>query len=100
MDVDSSVELVALHRLVEEADIAESSRQAVGWCLKQLPRLYRELARTSESRYADEISRLARAMLKELAGAAPAVAEGVVTQLRALHARWGLPGLDLKRKAS
>ena len=91
MDTDSPAELTALHRLVEEADLAGGSRQAVEWCLRQLPRLYRELARTSESRYADEISRLARAMLKELAGSAPGVAEALVAQLHALHSRLGQP---------
>ena len=78
MDTDTSLELVALQSLVEEANLAESPRQAVEWCLKQLPRLYRELARTAESRYAEEISRLARAMLKELAGGAPGAAATAV----------------------
>ena len=83
MDSEVPLELVALQRLVEEADLAEKPRQAIAWCLKQLPRLYRELARTAESRYADEISRLARAMLKELAASAPGVAEAGVAHLHA-----------------
>jgi hypothetical protein len=84
---------------VEEADVAEAPRQAIAWCLRQLPRLYRELARTAESRYADEITRLARAMLKALAGGAPGVAEALVARLHALHGRLGLPALDLKPPA-
>src|SRR4051812_17798839 len=96
MDQDPQAELAALENLVAGADVAEPSRQMVVGCLKQLPRLYRELARTFESRYADEITRLARAVLKVLAESAPAVADALVARLHALHGRLGLRPLDLK----
>lgn len=87
-------EIEAIREAVRAADLTDQTRHTVGWCLDQLPELCRQFTRTNESRYGDEIRRLTRAVLLALAGAGPAAS--VTGQLQALHARLGLPELDLK----
>src|SRR5262245_29103850 len=105
MNVDPLPELAAIESLLEAADLPEVPRRTVAWCLKQLPELYRELARTYESRFADRILSLTQGLLKALAEWAETspqgqpLAEGVAAHLRALHARVGFPGLDPRPKA-
>ena len=48
---------------VETAAVPENFRPTAAWCVRQLPALYAKLHQTHESRYADEIARLARALL-------------------------------------
>ena len=72
--------------------MADAPRQTVVSCLKKLPELYEKLASTYESRYADEILRLLRAML----AFAPGLAEELISLLRSLHEGLRLPGLDLR----
>ena len=68
------------------------------------PESYVEDCRTYESRFADSILRLTRAVLKRLAEegtghGAGRVAEAVVVQLGALHERLGLVPLALRPTA-
>jgi hypothetical protein len=91
MDAD----LQAVQEAVDAAGLSEDIRQTTQACLGQLPKLYRELCQRCESRYSDEIGRLIHAMLKELAGF-PAVAEGVIRRLQAMHERLGIPVPNLK----
>jgi hypothetical protein len=97
---DLLLEFAGIQTEVETADIADESRKTALWCLRQLPRLYQELASTHESKYAAEVVRLARGALQAIAGdgspAALAAAETVTARLRALHVRVGFPGLELK----
>jgi hypothetical protein len=82
-------EFEAIREAVRAADLLDEKRHTVSWCLDQLPGLYREFARTNESRFGDEIRRLTGAALMSLDEEAAAA---VTAQLRALHARLGLPG--------
>src|SRR5262245_20741817 len=92
MDVD----LQAVRDVVDAADLPDEARHRAVWCLGRLPRLYRELTQTSESRYGDEIRRLVQALLVALGPASRKSAEAIPLQLAALHERFGLPNLDLK----
>src|SRR5262249_39601247 len=83
-------DLAAVGGLVEAAEVPEAARQGLLWCVGQLPRLYQELVRTCESRYADEIGRVVGGVLKALAKDA-AAAEAVVARLRGMHERLGIP---------
>jgi hypothetical protein len=101
VDADPLAELAAIRGVADAADLADAPRQTINWCLGRLPRLYRELAATYESRYADEIVSLAGAMFRSLADHAPAspdaaeVSAAVLARLRALHGRLNFPGLEI-----
>ena len=84
--------LAGIRQLFETAGLTGDERKTVDWCLKKLPELYQKLSSTAESRYADEILGLARAMLDR----APGIAEAVARQFQSLHERLGLPSLGLK----
>jgi hypothetical protein len=98
-------ELVALRRLTQKARLTEEVRHTALWCLDQLPKLYADFRGTDESRFADAILRLARAVLKRLAETgsgedAGRVAKAVVARLGALHERLGLAPLALRPAAT
>jgi hypothetical protein len=99
MDADVVAELDSLRCLIGAAALAGAERHTALWCLNQLPRLYRELERTCESRYADEVAGLVAGACKALGGA-PGLAGELANRLRALHARLGLPGISLKVPAA
>jgi len=88
--------LQAVRDVVDAADLADEARRRAAWCLGRLPRLYRELARTSESRFSDEIRRLVQALLGALGPASRKSAEDITLRLAALHECLGLPDLNLK----
>jgi hypothetical protein len=92
MDAD----LQAVRDVVDAADLPDEVRERAAWCLGRLPKLYRELAQTSEARFSDEIRRLVQALLVALSPASHRTAEAVTLRLAALHERLGLPNLDLK----
>jgi hypothetical protein len=94
MDAEPLTELATLRSLLEAADLPQDCRESALWCLGQLPELYRELARTYDSRHGDEILRLARALVLKVGG--HPVAEGVREHLLSLHERLGFGALDLK----
>src|SRR5262245_11495311 len=94
MDVDPLPELTAMQGLVEATNLPEDAKQSALWCLRQLPKLYREFTRTYDSRFVDEILRLTRAALQKV-GDSPA-AEAVCGQLAGLHERLGLGEFNLK----
>jgi hypothetical protein len=101
MEVAGLAEIAALRTLVQRANLAAEVKHSALWCLDQLPSLYDEFRRNYESRFADSILRLARAVLKRLSeeGTGPGagrVAEAVVAQLGALHERLGLAPLALR----
>ena len=94
MDVDPLTELATIQSLVAAADLPEDIRQSALWCLRQLPKLYREFTRTYDSRFVDEILRLTRAALLKVAGTP--TAEAVCAQLAVLHERLGMGEFNLK----
>ena len=94
MDTDELPELGAARGLLEAADMPEDARQTALWCLRGLPEQYRELARTYDGRYLDEVVRLARVASQKVAGSP--VAEAVRLQLVHLHQRLGFGVLGLK----
>jgi hypothetical protein len=101
MQPDGLAELAALRTQVQSARLADDVKHASLWCLDQLPKLYEDFFRTYESRFADVILGLARAVLKRLAEKgsgkdAGRVAEVLVAQLGGLHGRLGLAPLVLR----
>jgi hypothetical protein len=94
-------ELTALRTLVKRSKLVAETQHTILWCLDQLPKLYAEFCRTYDVRFGDEILRLARGVLKTLAGTGPVTAAGrvgdaLVAQLGGLHARLGLAPLALE----
>ena len=93
-------ELAGITSLVKAANMPGDTSHTVVWCLEQLPALYAKFCQTHESRYADEILRLEKAVVGELAEApalpeGQAVGEAVLDRFRLLNERFGLPGLDM-----
>lgn len=84
--------LTGIRQLFEGATLTADERHTVDWCLQRLPDLYQKLSNSSESRYADDIRGLVRAMLER----APGLAEEVARQFQSFHERLGLPSLNLK----
>jgi hypothetical protein len=92
MEASRLTELDGIRCMVAAARLSDEVRQSVAWCLDPLPGLYCEFFRTCESRYGDEIRRLVDAMLQKVADAS---ARGtILDQLRAMHARLGIPFLN------
>jgi hypothetical protein len=90
------MQLSDLAATVEGAAISSDAKQRALWCLGQMSAQYDKLLETYDSRYADEVFRLARGLLENLAGAR-AAAVAAVAQLQALHERLGLQPLDRKK---
>jgi hypothetical protein len=101
--MDSGLETI--RGVVNEATLSVETRRTVLWGLDQLPPLYRDLDRTYDVRYRDSILRLVQGMLMKLqvqepgCPDAPEVAEGIVSHLKAMHERLGIPSLGLKPPA-
>jgi hypothetical protein len=73
----------------------------MAWSIEQLPRWYGQHCQTHECRYSDEILRLPKAILGNLADVpssleSQAVEEAVLDRFLLLNKRFGLPGLDIK----
>src|SRR6266436_1569531 len=102
MDDAIQGQLTALGDEVLAASIPDGCKRTTAWCIGQLPALYAKFQATSESRYADEITRLVRGALKELVTShkacpeAQQLAASVTARLGLLHEEFGLPGLNLK----
>jgi hypothetical protein len=94
MDENALPEITTIERLLEGAEMPADARQTALWCVRQLPGLYRDLARTYDSRHGDEILRLSKAASLKVPDAS--VAEAVREQLVGLHERLGFGALDLK----
>ncbi len=94
MEATDLTEITAIQNLLATADLSEDTRQTTLWCLRQLPDLYRELARTYDSRHGDEIQRLTRAIFQKVS--VSPVGEAVREQLVGLHERLGFGALELK----
>ena len=98
-------ELARLHSLVQKANLAADVKHTALWGLDQLSKLYADLVRTDESRFADAILRLARGLLQRLAEKeagedAGRVGDALVAQLGGLHQRHGFAPLPLKLTAA
>ena len=98
-------ELAKLHSLVQKADLAADVKHTALWGLDQLSKLYADLVRTDESRFADAILRLARGLLqrlaqKEVGEDAGRVGDALVAQLDRLHQRHGFAPLRLRPPAA
>ena len=102
MDETLQTQLGRLGDEVRAAALPGECRHTALWCLGLLPALYARYRQTRESRYGDEIARLVRGVLTELAKGktaypeGPALAAGIPDRLRLLHEQFGLPALDLK----
>ena len=94
-------QLATLRKGVQAAAMSEGCRQTAAWCVAQLPGLYSKFQETNESCYGDEITRVVRALLNELANSertrpgARQLADQITDQFRLLHESFGLPQLDL-----
>ena len=97
-------ELAELRSLVQTADLAADVKHTALWGLDQLSKLYADLVRTDESRFADAILRLARGLLQRLAEEAGEdagrVGDALVAQLDRLHQRHGFAPLCLRPPAA
>ena len=98
-------ELAELRSLVQTADLAADVKHTALWGLDQLSRLYADLVRTDESRFADAILRLARGLLHRLAEKesgedARRVGDALVAQREKLHQRHGFAPLRLRPPAA
>jgi hypothetical protein len=98
-------ELAKLHSLIQKADLAADVKHTALWGLDQLSKMYADLVRTYESRFADAILRLAQGLLQRLAEKeagedAGRVGNALVSQLDALHQRQGFAPLRLKPPAA
>jgi hypothetical protein len=80
----------AVRAIVDTAPLSDDVRGTVVWCLGRLPPLYRDLARTYDARYGDEIARLLRGVFQALAGQTEA-AGAIAARLSPLHGRLGIP---------
>jgi hypothetical protein len=104
MDEELQARLAALADEVRVAAGPDGRLHTAVWCVGQLPGLYSRFRATNESRYGEEIARLVRAALKELAGGgAPGdvdLASGVAGRLRLLHQEFGIPRLDFDPPAT
>jgi hypothetical protein len=77
---------------VETAAVPENFRPTALWCVRLLPALYEKLHQTYESRYAEEITRLVRALLQ---GLTDSLAADLLARLERLHEDLGIPRLGL-----
>jgi hypothetical protein len=96
-----SADRAKLHSLVQEANLAADVKHTALWGLDQLSKLYADLVRTEEGRFADAILRLARGLLQRLAEKetgedAGRVGDALVAQLDRLHQRHGFAPLRLR----
>lgn len=103
MDQAIEAQLLVLGNEVDSAEIPESCRQTVAWCLRQLGQLYTKFRATNESRYCDDITRLVEGIRHALtvgravSPASQRLSENVLHQLDVLHEKVGFPRLNLKR---
>ena len=98
-------ELSKLHSLVQKANLAADVKHTALWGLGELSKLYAELVRTDESRFADSILRLAQGLLQQLAEKqagedAERVGDALAAQLDRLHQRHGFAPLRLRPPAA
>ena len=105
MDQALQVQLTAIRNEVQASAIPEDCKQTALWCLGQLPALYSKFLLTNESRYGEEIGRLVRGVLAELAkgkvaqGKAQKCPISIPDRLHQFHEKNGLPGLPLRLPA-
>jgi hypothetical protein len=88
-------DLQAIRDLVAGTTLKPDVRQTVLTRFDQLPRLYADLARTYESRFADQIVDMVGRMVRQLSAAeagpdAALLAATLVTRLRAMHDQHGV----------
>jgi hypothetical protein len=102
MDQAFLAQLAAMKDEIQAAALPEGCKHTASWCLGQLPALYGKFRQSSERRYVEEIVRLVRGVLQELANsekacpAARPLAASIAERLGLLHEQFGLPGLNLK----
>jgi len=102
MGEEMQAQLAELDVEVRAATIPGGWKHSAVWCVTQLPALYVKFGKTNESRYSDEITRLVRAVLMDLADArttcpeALQLAARIVERLNQMHAACGFPRLDLR----
>lgn len=103
MDQAIQTQLAVLGNEVNSAEIPDTCRQTVTWCLRQLGQLYMKFHATNESRYCDDITRLVQGIRhaltfgKIVSPASQRLSENLLNQLDELHEKFGFPRLNLKR---
>jgi hypothetical protein len=106
MDDALQEQLAAMGDEVRAAALPEGCKHTASWCIGQLPGLYARFRQTSETRYGEEIVRLVRGLLQELAQSektcpeARKLAASITDRLRLLHDQFGLPGLNFKPRGA
>jgi hypothetical protein len=85
--------------MLAAAALPDERRAAALQCVGQLPRLYRGLCETYESRYANEIARLVQTACA-LAAGVPGLAEAITALLRDMQERLGIPGPEFRPPAA
>ncbi len=87
---------------MQSASVADGGKRTAAWCLEQLPALYGKFCQTQESRYGDEIARLAQGAVTGLVANEPPCPEvrqlvaDVAKALQRLHEQFGLPQIAFK----
>ena len=106
MDKALHVQLTKMRNEVGAAVIPDAGKHTALWCIGQLPSLYTKFRFANESRYGDEIARLVRLVLKELAQdktvrpRAQKLAAGIPERLQRFHEKFGLPGLNIQPRVA
>jgi hypothetical protein len=99
-------QLAAMCDAIGAAALSESAKHTASWCIGQLPDLYSRFRQTSEKCYGEEIVRLVRGVLQELAKSektcpeARQLAASFTARLRLLHEEFGLPRLNLQPRGA
>ena len=99
-------QFAAMSDEVRATTLPEACKHSVSWCIDQLPAIYAKFHQTSESRYGDEIVRLVQGVLQALTKSekvcpeARKLADSITDRLGHMHEQLGLPGLNLKSRAT
>jgi hypothetical protein len=95
-------QLAGITSLVRAAMISGEGRHTMAWSMEKLPRWYGQHCQAHESRYRDEMPRLQKAVLGNLADVlssvqSQAVEEAVLDRFRLLSERFARPGPRAER---
>lgn len=104
MNRETPAEIATIVSLVETAAISDECKHSIQWCLQHLAPLYHRFSETYDNRITEEIRRLESGILWKLmqepktSTAAKTLSQSISDQLKPLHERLGLKGLEPKAK--